>query len=147
MAHEDEPVLGRPVQLCHEPQVSPASFRGNIGVTLATWVLRAKHSFIHVWTLLWSPLAWWVDPQGRCLTSLSLQHAPLSRRMHSSRRCVETRTDGLCWWLAGRVSWLFLLHSSPAVLSLSFPPSFLCPHTLTQPVCRGLTCLWPVALP
>lgn len=51
MAHEDERLLGRPVQLCHQPRVSPAGFRWDADVALATWLPCAKCSFIHVWDL------------------------------------------------------------------------------------------------
>lgn len=77
MAHEDERLLGRPMQLCHQPWVSPASFRWGVDVTSATWLPCAKHSFLHVWDLrVESIFVVGRSPRMFCLICPSLSHSP-----------------------------------------------------------------------
>lgn len=106
MAPEDERLLGRPVQLCHQPRVSPAGFRWDADVALATWLPRAKRSFIRVWDLRCGiHFRGGSIPQDVLFDLSVTTHSPPVAFLSMERLKEHTQLDRIegdpCWWPAG----------------------------------------------
>lgn len=122
------------MQLCHQPRVSPASFRWGVDRTSATWLPCAKRSFLHVWDLrVESTLVVGRSPSMFCLICPSLPHSP------PSIPCVFFQAfhrDKGNSWTGSKVGhaggWLLVLAFLGCPLSFPFPTSLLCPYALIQ---------------